>query len=74
MLLWHKKSLYFHTPTNIESSVPFAFIMAVGGIGLEDVAVAAFQLFQDGAFIYGTGTNVIGESSKNIFVTSILLI
>ncbi|ROS92883.1 hypothetical protein EEL41_14050, partial [Muribaculaceae bacterium Isolate-084 (Janvier)] len=40
--------------------------MAVGGIGLEDVAVAAFQLFQNAAFIDGSGANVISESRKNI--------
>ena len=40
----------------------FTFIAAVGGIGLEDVAVAGFQLFQNTAFVYYTGAAVVGEA------------
>lgn len=58
----------------MKPGVPLTFVMAVGGVGLEDVAVAVFQLFQNAAFIDGSGTNVISESRKNIFVTSIFLI
>lgn len=47
--------------------MPFAFIAAVGGVGLEDVAVATFQLFQDGGFVDYTGTAVVGEcAEKNL--------
>lgn len=44
--------------------MPFAFIAAVGGVGLEDVAVATFQLFQDGGFVDYTGTAVVGECAE----------
>ncbi len=43
----------------MELHVEFAFIAAVGGEGLEDVAVAGFQLFQDGAFVDDTGAAVV---------------
>lgn len=39
----------------------FAFIAAVGGVGFEDVSVAGFEFFQDGAFVDDAGTSVIGE-------------
>lgn len=40
--------------------MPFAFVAAVGGVGLEDVAVAGFQLFEDGGFVDDTGATVVG--------------
>ena len=47
--------------------MPFAFITAMRGIGFEDVAVAGFQFFQDAAFVYYTGTAVVGEcAEKNL--------
>ena len=44
----------------MELLVEFAFVAAVSGVGLEDVAVAAFQLFQHSGFVYHTGAAVIG--------------
>ena len=44
--------------------MPFAFVAAVGGIGLEDVAVAGFELFQDGGFVDDTGATVVGECAE----------
>ena len=41
--------------------MPFAFVAAVGGVGLEDVAVASFQFAIDGAFLHSTGADVVGE-------------
>lgn len=38
----------------------FAFVAAVGGVGLEDVAVAGFQFFQYGGFVYRSGAAVVG--------------
>ena len=38
-----------------------AFVAAVGNVGLEDVAVADFELFQDGGFVDDAGTAVVGE-------------
>ena len=73
-ILWCIKNCKLRNPPFVKTGVPLAFVMAVGGIGLEDVAVAAFQLFQNAAFIDGSGANVISESRKNIFVTSIFLI
>jgi len=40
--------------------VKFAFVAAVGGVGLEYVAVAGFQLFQHGGFVHHSGAAVIG--------------
>ena len=42
--------------------MPFALIAAVGGVGFEDVAVACFEFFKDSAFVYDTGTAVVGEA------------
>lgn len=42
--------------------MPFAFIMAMGGVGFENVAVASFQLFQYAAFVDDSGAAVIGEA------------
>ena len=39
-----------------------AFVSAVGNVGLEDVAVAGFQLLQDAAFVDDSGAAVIGEA------------
>ena len=44
--------------------MPFAFVAAVGGVGLEDVAVAVFQLFQDGGLVDYTGATVVGECAE----------
>ena len=41
-----------------------AFVAAVGNVGLEDVAVAGFQFFQDGGFIDDAGTAVVGECAE----------
>ena len=41
-----------------------AFVVAMGNVGLEDVAVAGFQLFQDGAFVDDAGTAVVGECAE----------
>lgn len=40
--------------------VEFAFVAAVGGVGLEDVAVAVFQFFQNGGLVHYSGTAVVG--------------
>lgn len=44
--------------------MPLALVAAVGGVGLEDVAVAALQLFQDCGLVDYTGTAVVGECAK----------
>ena len=43
--------------------MPFAFIAAVGGVGFEDVAVAAFEFLQNGGFVDDSGPAVVGEAS-----------
>lgn len=52
--------------------MPFAFIAAVGGVGLEDVAVAPFQLFQDGGLVDYAGATVVGECAEKNGVFAIL--
>lgn len=37
-----------------------AFVAAMRNIGLEDVAVAGFQFFEDGGFVDDTGATVVG--------------
>lgn len=44
----------------MELFVEFAFIAAVGSVGLEYVAVAGFQFFQYGGLVYHTGAAVVG--------------
>ena len=50
----------------------FAFVMAVGGVGLEDVAVATLQLFQDGGLVDYTGPAVVGECAEKNGVFAVL--
>lgn len=45
-LLWNEQSGKLRQSSIIQSFVPLAFVAAVGGVGLEDVAVAALQLFR----------------------------
>ena len=52
--------------------MPLAFVSAVGSVGLEDVAVAAFQLFQDGGLVYYAGAAVVGECAENNRVFAVL--
>ena len=40
------------------------FVAAVGGVELEDVAVTALQLFQDGGLVDYAGTAVVGECAE----------
>lgn len=44
--------------------IPLAFVAAVGGVGFEDIAVSAFQLFQDGGFVDDSGPAVVGECAE----------
>ena len=37
----------------------------MGGVGLKDVAVAGFQFFQDGAFVYYAGSTVVGKCAED---------
>lgn len=47
-----------------------AFVAAMGNVGLEDVAVAGLELFQDGGFVDDAGAAVIGEcAEKNRILT-----
>ena len=52
--------------------MPFAFVAAVGGVGLEDVAVATLQLFQDGGFVDYTGATVVGECAEKNGILAVL--
>ena len=44
MAIWlrYKESGELSEPTGMDTFVPFAFVAAVGGVGLEDVAVSGF--------------------------------
>ena len=52
--------------------MPLTFVAAVGGVGLEDVAVASLQFFQDGGLVDYTGTAVIGECAEKNGVFAVL--
>ena len=49
-----------------------AFVAAVGGVGLEDVAVAGFQFFQDAAFVDNARAAVVGECAEKDRVLAVL--
>ncbi len=44
--------------------MPLAFVAAEGGVGFEDIAVSAFQLFQDGGLADYAGTAVVSECAE----------
>ena len=50
------------------------FVVAVGGVGFEDVAVAGFEEAEDAGFVDHTGTAVIGKGSEEVFVFAVLLV
>lgn len=52
--------------------MPFAFVAAVGNVGLEDVAVAGFEFLQNGGFVDDTGTAVVGECAEKNRVLAVL--
>ena len=43
----------------MELLMEFAFVVAMGGIGFEDVAVAGFQFFEDAGLIHRSGTDIV---------------
>lgn len=52
--------------------MPFAFVAAVGDVGLEDVAVATLQFLQDCGLVDDTGTAVISECAEKNRVFTVL--
>lgn len=44
--------------------MPFAAVVAVGGVGFEDVAVAGFEKAEDAGFVDYTGTAVVCNGIK----------
>lgn len=44
----------------------FPIIVAVGGVGFEDVAIAGSEFLQDTAFVDDTGAAVVGEAEDSI--------
>lgn len=61
-------------PTLVETFVPFAFVVTVGGVGDADVAVAGFEEFEDTAFVYYTGAAVVSEGGEEVFVFAVFLV
>lgn len=56
----------------MQAFLPFGAITAMGGVGLEDVAVTGFDLFQDGGFVDDAGAAVVGECAEKNGVLAIL--
>lgn len=52
----------------------FPLIVAVGGVGFEDVAVAGFEEAEDTGFVDYTGTAVVCEGGEEVFVFAVFLI
>lgn len=48
----------------MDTFMPHAFVVAVGDVGFEDVAVTGFQFFQNTTLVHHTGTAVIGETAQ----------
>ena len=70
-ILWNKKGGNFHAAAGVETFVPFALVAAMGSIGLEDVAVAGSQFFEDAGFVDYTGPAVVGKCSEKNGVLAI---
>lgn len=49
--------------TLVKPSVKFAFILAVGGVGLEDISVTGFQFAIDRAFLHCSRANIVRQDS-----------
>lgn len=56
----------------VESFVEFAVVVAVGGVGGADVAVAGFEEFKDATFVDYAGSAVVGQGSEEDAVASVL--
>lgn len=50
----------------------FAAIVAVGGVGGADVAVAGFEETEDAAFVDYAGTAVVGQGAEEDAVATVL--
>ena len=64
--------MVFGKSSLVQLLMEFAFVAAVGGVGLEDVAVASLQFFQDSGLVDDTGTAVIGECAEKDRVFAVL--
>lgn len=71
-LLFLKQAEDFGNPALMQLFVEFSFVAAVGGVGLEDVSVTGFQLFQNCGFLDYARTTVIGEASEKKAVLAVL--
>ena len=58
----------------MDTFVPFAFVAAVGGVDLEDVAVSGFQLFQDATFVDNSGAAVIGKCAEENRILAVVFV
>ena len=59
-ILGYEEGGEFGEAAGVEAFVELAFVVAVGGVGFEDVAVAGFEFFEDGGFVDHTWTAVVG--------------
>jgi len=74
LLLRHEQGGDFNAAAGVETFVPFAFVVAVGGVGLEDVAVAGFQFSEDAGLVDDSGAAVVGECAEKDGIFAILRI
>lgn len=52
----------------------FPFVVAVGGVCFEDVAVAGFEEAEDTGFVDYSGPAVVSEGGEEVFVFAVFLI
>ena len=52
----------------------FPLVVAVGGVGFEDVAVAGFEKAEDAGFVDYSGSAVVSEGGEEVFVFAVFLI
>lgn len=50
----------------------FTFVAAMRSVGLEDVAIAGFQFFEDAGFVYDSGTAIVGECAEKNGILAVL--
>lgn len=54
--------------------MPFATVVAVGSVGVEDVAVTGFEEAEDAGFVDYTGATVVCEGGEEVFVFAVFLV
>ena len=60
----------FHNAPPVQSFVPFALVVTVGGVGIEDITIPCFQSLRNTALFDGFRTAIIGKHAQYQTVSS----